>query len=58
MKWPTLSLPRRPDVLEAELAPPRCTEPCVRCGHPRQAHGADQRDTSCTDCTCIEWKAP
>lgn len=45
-------------ILEDALVPPTCTEPCARCGHPRQAHGADERDTSCTDCTCVEWKAP
>lgn len=46
------------EILERGLLPPTCTEPCASCGHPRQTHGSDQRDTSCTDCTCVEWRAP
>lgn len=29
---------------------------CLRCGHWRVEHGLDERDTSCTECRCVEFK--
>jgi hypothetical protein len=40
------------------LMVPTRSERCSRCDHVRTQHGQDARDTSCTECTCTEFKPP
>lgn len=42
-------------LILAEAPPPIVAHPCATCGHAREEHGQDYRDTSCTICTCPEF---